>query len=201
MTVPRSSGCTRTSSRWPRRPSTIRTRTSSGCSTMPLTRCSSAGRKAVSALRVGAGIARLLGLAHHSRSLGGRRLDRGLDRGRGRGLGLALGGLLGGFALWLLRLRQSGGCLGLCLVGSGAARPGGCHLERLRRGGQALELLPVAGLGENRDHRLARLCADGEPVLYPLGVDLDARGLLLGVVETDVLDRPAVTLGACVGND
>src|SRR5690606_13257743 len=40
ITVPRSSGCTRTSRRLPRRESTIRTRTSSGWSTIPLTRCS-----------------------------------------------------------------------------------------------------------------------------------------------------------------
>ena len=38
-------------------------------------------------------------------------------------------------------------------------------------------------------------------MLHPLGVDLDARGLLLRVVEPDVLDRPAVALGARVGDD
>ena len=42
MTLPRSSGCTRTSRTLPRRWSRSRTRTSSGCSTMPLTRCSRA---------------------------------------------------------------------------------------------------------------------------------------------------------------
>src|SRR5262249_13009932 len=73
-------------------------------------------------------------------------------------------------------------------------------LQRFRRG-QALELLPVTGLGEDRLHRLARLSADLEPVLDPVGVDLDQRGLLLRVVDPDVLDRPAVALGARVRDD
>ena len=37
---------------------------------------------------------------------------------------------------------------------------------------------------------LGRLRADAEPVLRPLGVDLDERGLLRGVVLADLLDRP-----------
>ena len=48
---------------------------------------------------------------------------------------------------------------------------------------------------------LGRLRADAEPVLRPLGVDLDERGVLLGVVLADLLDRPAVALGARVGDD
>src|SRR5690606_9256287 len=35
----------------------------------------------------------------------------------------------------------------------------------------------------------------------PVGLHLDARGVLLRVIQTDLLDRPAVTLGAGVGDD
>src|SRR6516225_12323591 len=42
ITLPRSSGCTRTSRTWPRRRPWLFTRTSSGWSTMPFTRCSRA---------------------------------------------------------------------------------------------------------------------------------------------------------------
>src|SRR3712207_6484946 len=101
MTVPRSSGCTRTSSRLPRRESTSRTRTSSGFSTMPLTRCSSAGRSAPSA-RVGAGTGRVLCVGGNGLTVRLGRVD-GLallrtrlgDLGRNRRLlGLRGGGLL-----------------------------------------------------------------------------------------------------------
>src|SRR5690606_9293572 len=73
-------------------------------------------------------------------------------------------------------------------------------LQRLGRG-QALELLPVTGLLEDALDGLARLRADREPVLHPLGVDLDARGLLLRVVDPELLDRSAVALGPRVGDD
>src|SRR5436190_1677310 len=136
MTVPRSSGCTRTSRRLPRRLSTSRTRTSSGWSTMPLTRCSSAGRSTS-------------------------------DR-RGGAVRTLLPGLVG-------RARLLGGL--------------------------ALELLPVAGLAQQGHHRLAGLGADGQPVLDPVGVDLDQRGFLLRVVGPDVLDGATVALGARVGHD
>src|SRR5690242_15299989 len=181
MTVPRSSGLTRTSSRCPRRESTMRTRTSSGWSTMPLTRCSSAGRS-TSGLRVGAGTGGLLGWRCGWHVAGHR--------------GWRLGGLLPGLGLLLRRLRDAGRGLRLGFVGRAAVGLLRSHLQRLGRGRQALELLPVAGLGQDRLDSLAQLRADREPVLNPLGVDLDARGLLLRVVEPDELDRPAVTLGA-----
>src|SRR6202012_1780433 len=64
MTLPRSSGCTRTSSTLPRRSIRLTTRTSSGYATMPLTRCSRASSS-------------MLGLSCLGRSgLGGRRLRR-----------------------------------------------------------------------------------------------------------------------------
>src|SRR5439155_999686 len=73
ITVPRSSGCTRTSRRWPRRESISRTRTSSGCSTIPLTRCSSAGRSVLSGLGGGVGTGLTLGCD-------GGLLEQALDR-------------------------------------------------------------------------------------------------------------------------
>src|SRR5438067_8471317 len=182
ITVPRSSGCTRTSSRCPRRESTIRTRTSSGWSTMPLTRCSSAGRSALSALRTGVGTGALLGLRLGRGRLGSRRLLRGLP------------GRLG------LGRRDARRGLRLGLVPRPAVGPCRRHLQRFG-GRQALVLLPVAGLLQDALHRLARLGADRQPVLRALGVDLDARRLLLGVVDPDVLDGPTVTLGARVGDD
>src|SRR3989440_5176584 len=181
MTVPRSSGCTRTSSRCPRRESTIRTRTSSGWSTMPLTRCSSAGRSAASGLRTGVGTGGLLGLC--------RRL--------GRSRRCLLRRLLGRLGL---DRRDPGGGLGLGLVPGPAVGPGGRHLQRLGRR-QALELLPVPGLLEDALDRLARLGADGQPVLGAVGLDLDQRGLLLGGGHPDVLDGPTIALGARVGHD
>src|SRR4051794_38777814 len=189
ITVPRSSGCTRTSSRWPRRESIMRTRTSSGLWTMPLTRCSRAGRSASerradagSARRIGAGTRRLLG-----RSL--LRLRRGLL------------GCLGGLGGLGLGCADAGGGLRLSLVDRRAVGAGRRDLQRLGRCRQALELLPVACLRQDRPHRIARLRADAEPVLHPIGLDLDARGLLLRVIDPDLLDRPAVTLGARIGDD
>src|SRR5690606_27887435 len=66
---------------------------------------------------------------------------------------------------------------------------------------QALELLPVAGDLEQVEDGLGRLRADAEPVLHPLGVDLDEGRLLLGLVEPDLLDGAPVALGAGVGDD
>src|SRR5690606_21720358 len=129
---PRSSGCTRTSSSSPRRNERVFTRTSSGLSTMPRTRCSSAS-------------------ASTSGFLGGLRLLRGLRRLVGAGgafVGLLGGGLLGlGGRLSGLRLAELGLLLGRLdrrgpdlLCGRGV-------LGAQARGGavDALELLPVAG--------------------------------------------------------
>ena len=65
----------------------------------------------------------------------------------------------------------------------------------------ALELAPVAGQLEESLNLRARLRANAQPVLGTLGVDLDERGLLGGVVLTDLLDRTTVALGARVGDD
>ncbi|EGJ74462.1 putative 30S ribosomal protein S16 [Streptomyces sp. Tu6071] len=75
------------------------------------------------------------------------------------------------------------------------------RLEQRRRGGLALELLPVAGLLQDGEHGLGRLRADTQPVRHAVGVDLDARGVLHRVVQADLLDRTAVTAGAGVGDD
>src|SRR3712207_7709605 len=47
----------------------------------------------------------------------------------------------------------------------------------------------------------SRLGADGEPVLHPVGVHLDQRGVVLGLVDAHVLDRATVALGTRVGDD
>src|SRR5262249_40729184 len=117
MTFPRSSGCTRTSRTLPRRSIRLATRTSSGCATIPLTKCSRA-----SSSTSGSGTA--VG------SLGGRGLRRlsgvaagvGLSGGAG-GLGLSGGagglGISGRFLLRLILLRRGPGRLrgGLSLFG------------------------------------------------------------------------------------
>src|SRR5262249_33381042 len=114
----------------------------------------------------------------------GRRLLRGLLARRGR-LGLRLAaGLLGGGLEELALVRPR--------------RPGQQALLRRR---QALELLPVAGDLEDRGHRLRRRGPDTQPVLHPLGVDLDVRGILLGVVLAHRLDDLPVPLGPRVGHD
>src|SRR5690606_22900376 len=173
ITFPRSSGWTRTSSTLPLRSLRDRTWTSSGCSTIPLTRCSSA-----------------------SSSTSG--LALGLLRGV---LGRLLAGLLGLAALVLaagqdelLQHGLEGGLLGFLVLGLG-------DLERLARGGQALVLLPVAGELEDVLHRTGGLGPHGQPVLHPLGVHLDEARLLLRVVLADLLDRLSVALGARVGHD
>src|SRR5699024_9175131 len=48
--------------------------------------------------------------------------------------------------------------------------------------------------------RLGRLRADTQPVLSPLGVELDVARVLLRVVLADRLDRTAVPPGAGVGD-
>src|SRR5215470_11106492 len=85
MTFPRSSGCTRTSRTLPRRSIRLATRTSSGCATMPLTKCSRA-----SSSTSGSGTA--VG------GLGGRGLRR-LSRLSGVAVGLNLSGLAAGLNL------------------------------------------------------------------------------------------------------
>ena len=66
--------------------------------------------------------------------------------------------------------------------------------------GQALELLPVAGDLQQCQYRVGRLCAHAQPVLGPLGVDADQRGVFFGLVDANVFDDFAVTAGAGVGD-
>ena len=182
----------------PRRSCLSRTATSSGCSTMPRTRCSSASastaQASASSVPSAAGWLSAAGLGlggrwprprvprrpvprrprrPRQRRLGWPRRPssrRPSWRRRRVGLGLAAGlleRLVEDARLVALRLGDPQGALG--------AR-------------QALELLPVTGDLEDRRDGLGRLRADAEPVLRPLGVDLDERGLLLGVVLADLLD-------------
>src|SRR5699024_2326293 len=187
MTLPRSSWCTRTSNTLPLRSRLDFTRTSSELATIPFTRCSSAS-SSTSGLALG-----LLGLGFLG-GLVGRLVSRFVGC-----LGRLLVGLLGLCVLLLARqheVLQHGlerGFLGLGVLLLG-------DLER-GRGGQALELLPVTGLAQESSDRIGGLCPHGQPVLHPLGIDLDEAGVLLGVVLTDLLDRAAVTLVSGIGDD
>jgi hypothetical protein len=67
--------------------------------------------------------------------------------------------------------------------------------------GVALELAPVARELQQRGDLLGRLCADSEPVLRAVRLDLDERGLLGRVVLADLLDDTTIALGARVGDD
>src|SRR5690606_22243552 len=133
----------------------------------------------------------------------GRRPGSGLGLGTGRlaGLGLRcrlLRALLGGLLRRPVRLTlarpvgEARGGLGLRLVDGVLVHPRGGGLQRLARRRKPLELLPVARLAQDRAHRVTGLRAHRQPVLHPLGVHLDPRGVLLRVVDAEVLDRPAV---------
>src|ERR1700683_1172598 len=94
MTLPRSSGFTRTSSTLPRRSARLRTRTSSGYWTMPRTRCSRAS-SSTSGLSAGCASRVLLGGAAFGGAVG-----RGAIGGRFGGYGLgrgAVGRRFGGY--------------------------------------------------------------------------------------------------------
>src|SRR5271166_2759398 len=260
MTLPRSSGCTRTSSTLPRRNVLLATWTSSGYWTMPRTRCSRASSSTsgsapwlvsrglgiggllahhrVGGSRLGSHVRdRSLGSHVHDRSLGSHVRDRSLgshvhDRSLGShvhggslgvrlGLGPALSGtgtvlgsavrgstvlgrgVLGGpgrpglrpgpallgFLAGLARL--GGGREGVLLVRARLGRP-----ERAFGAGLPGELLPVPGDLEQDANRVGGLRAHREPVLRPLGVYFDERGLGLRVVLADLLDSAPVALGA-----
>src|SRR5271165_5898640 len=180
MTLPRSSGWTCTSTVRPRRLVTMSTRTSSGLSTIPRTRCSTASTTTEltggSAFGFRGGLNRRFSLGRRRRLLG-RRL-------------LRLGGL-GGWAV-------GGGQCGVEEVQLARLWLG--PLQRALLAGQALELLPVTGDLEQLEHGLGGLGAHGQPVLRTLRVDLDQARLLLGVVAADDLDRAAVAACARVGD-
>src|SRR5699024_10471157 len=185
MTLPRSSGCTRTSNTLPLRSRLDLTRTSSELATIPFTRCSSAS-SSTSGLALG-----LLGPGFLGRLVSGL-LSRLVSR-----LGRLLVALLG---LLLLARQHEVLQHGLELGFLGLEVPLLGDLER-GRGGQSLELLPVTGLAQESSDRVGGLCPHGQPVLHPLGIELDEARVLLGVVLTDLLDRPAVTLVSGIGDD
>src|SRR5579859_4135723 len=188
MTLPRSSGCTRTSRTLPRRSARLRTRTSSGYWTMPRTRCSRAS-SSTSGLspRVGGG------------GLGGGRL-RGLGGGGlgGRVLGLGHGGSVVGLGHGgsVVGLGRGGSVVGLGRGGLGltttTARGGPGLRAALGRGLLVLVLAGLAGLrgglegyllvpARGRDAKgafAARLSGELLPVPGDLEQDTDrVRGL------------------------
>src|SRR6185503_2748883 len=63
------------------------------------------------------------------------------------------------------------------------------------------ELLPVSGDLEQDPDRVGGLRAHREPVLHPLGVHFDERGIGLRVILADLLDSAPVALGARVRDD
>src|SRR5512146_1265713 len=213
MTLPRSSGCTRTSRTLPRRSDLLATWTSSGYWTMPRTRCSRASSST-------SGLAGRLGVRGHGLlglgvvGLGVAVLGRGVLGGvLGRTvLGVVLSrGVLGGAVLG--RLGRAGGALGApvflgflagqALLGGGRkgfllvrllrSRPQGALGTRL-----AGELLPVPGDLEQDADRVRGLRTHRQPVLNPLGIHFDERGLGLRVILADLLDSAPVALGARV---
>src|SRR5215469_8238065 len=123
ITLPRSSGCTRTSRTRPRRRPWLFTRTSSGWSTMPFTRCS---RASSSTLRLAVLLA-----ARGRCFLGGALLGGGLA-GPGRlavlsgRVSLSALGVLGGLGvLSALGVLSRGGALGGGVLSRGALDGGG----------------------------------------------------------------------------
>src|SRR5918996_264974 len=201
ITLPRSSGCTRTSSVRPRRVVTSSTCTSSGWSTMPRTRCSRASARTLTSTPCSRSSATLLTLLRSTVT----------SQYRSR-----FGGSLGGLTLGGVGLRAAvtpllgGGGLGGGLLARGGQRrlETGLLVDLLRLrlqgalgAGQALELLPVPGDLQQVLHGLGGLSADAQPVLRPLRVDLDQARLVLRVVLADGLDRPAAAAGAGVGDD
>src|SRR5215472_6847397 len=78
---------------------------------------------------------------------------------------------------------------------------GGRRLQRALGAWQALEPLPVAGDLQQPPDRICRLSPHRQPVLSPVGVDLDERRIDLGVILADLLDGPPISLGTGVGDD
>src|SRR5579875_3623142 len=153
----------------------------------------------------------LLGLSRVLLSLGRLSLGRTLA-------GVGLVGLLGpgGVLVGPGRVGLPGPAAALRAGGGGVVlgrflQRRGEHLLLVRRGfggtqrafraGLAPELLPVARALQSVHDRRRGLRAHGQPMLFPLRVDLDERRLFLRVVLADLLDGTPVALGASVGND
>ena len=220
MTLPRSSGCTRTSRTRPRRRDRSSTRTSSGCSTIPCTRWSSASssiRPARCSRPASRRRSRRPRSPRRSRPAPRREPRRGPRPPRAApperrppwppwpraSLGASLRASLGALAF---------GVTASATGSEAAAFAAASNTAFLSAFGAAMRRVPsVPGRPLNfcqspvilriASDRLGRLRADAQPVLRPLGVDLDERGVLHRVVLADLLDRAAVPLGARVGDD
>src|SRR5579863_1260456 len=218
MTLPRSSGCTRTSRTLPRRSARLATWTSSGYWTMPRTRCSRASSSTLGSVPRLGGHGRLgVGRGFLGLGLGLGLLGSTVLRGTVLG-GTVLGGTVLGSAVLgstvLGGLGRLGGRLGRGLLVLGGLALGGRGGEGFllvctRRGGaeRALgarlpgELLPVPGDLQQDLDRIGGLRAHREPVLDPVGVHFDDGRVGLRVVLADLLDSAPVALGACVCDD
>src|SRR6266496_3986766 len=86
-------------------------------------------------------------------------------------------------------------------LGAGLLPVGGPLGPKLLGGRLALGQLLDAGDRQQLGHGLGRLRALGQPLPRLVGVDLDAGRLVVGVVDADVLDEPAVARAVRVGND
>src|SRR4029453_16095466 len=96
-----------------------------------------------------------------------------------------------------LLLRLGLGALGGLGLGLGLGLGGPQRLGGLLALGRALD----AGDGQQLGHRLGRLGTLGQPGRRLLGVDLDLGGLVVGVVDAEVLEEAPVARAARVGDD
>src|SRR5215467_3284136 len=209
MTLPRSSGCTRTSSTRPRRSPRLSTWTSSGCSTIPLTRCSRASSSMSGAAICLAGavrsrlsrlrrLGRLRSLSRlRSRRLRSRRLlSTGLLSSSCRLLSCRL---LSCRLLSCRRLSWRRGLVGLGLLGPGRpARGPGLRLslavsQRLGNRGGERSLAVRARLGRPQRSLAARQALE----LLPVAGDLEDLPHRVGRLRADgqpVLDTLGIDL-------
>ena len=61
-------------------------------------------------------------------------------------------------------------------------------------------LLPVAGQTQQCDNGFGGLRTNTEPVLCPVGINLDDRRIGLRIVGSDFFNDPTIALGARVGD-
>ena len=188
MTLPTSSGFTRTSSIRPRRRSFSLTVTSSGCDDPPDQMLECIGEHlGLAGIRISnTGVSSLLCFLWSS--LDGSRLGLGAFGLGCRFFGVAAEAALGSLpASARAALRKS-----VLLRFSGwGSTDGDASPENFCQSPVRLSKATTASVG----------CAPTSNVLGPLRVDLDEGGVILGVVLADFLNGTAIALGARVGDD